>query len=140
MTLDARHVFHSGWMLFAGVCRIRIYETFRPEEGRPTVVIASQIAGCGASVTNFAENIATEVIRMQHARRRLEPGDPRYEFVWVEHYPAGLLRLLPEGSDELFRLVTFQRLPGHDLACPQWGQPISQEDVEASLIGCPLGT
>ena len=135
-TLDARHVFPNVWMPLDSVCRIRIYETVHPEEGRPTVVVASQIPGCAASVTNFAEDIATEVIRMQRARRGLGPGDPRHEFVWVEHYPPGILGLIPRGC---FRLVSFHQMLDGSLACPKWDQPISQKEIEASLLGCPLG-
>ena len=138
-TLDARHVFRRGGMPSGDACRIRIYETPRPEEGCPTVIVASQIPGCAASVTNFAEDIATEVVRMQRARHRLEPGDPRHAFVWVEHYPPGLLRLLPGGPDGFFRRVTFRSSPGGDLTCPEWGPFLSRQDVEASLLGCPLG-
>ena len=132
-TLDARHVFQ---MLSQGVCRIRIYETFRPEPGCPTVIVASQIAGSAPSVTNFAEDIATEVVRMQRARRCLDSGDPRHEFVWLEHYPPGILSLMPEGY---FQLVCFQQMPDGSLACPQWDRPICQEEVETSFLGCPLG-
>lgn len=102
LTLDARHVFQ---MLSQGVCHIRIYETFRPERGRPTVIVASQIAGSAPSVTNFAEDIGTEVVRMQRARRCLDPGDPRHQFVWVEHYPPGILSLMPDGY---FQRVRFR--------------------------------
>lgn len=134
-TLDARHVFHAGRLLSQGTCRIRIYETFRPEPGQPTVIVASQLAGSAPSVTNLAEDIATEVVRMQRARRCLEPGAPRHPFVWVEHYPAGTLGLVAGGY---FQRVRFQPMADGRLACPKWDRPISQEDVEALLLGCPL--
>ena len=123
-------------MLSQGACRIRIYETSRPERGRPTVIVASQIAGSAPSVTNFAEDIATEVVRMQRARRGLGPGDARHEFVWVGHYPPGILGLMPGGY---FQRVRFRQRPDGRLAYPEWDRPISQEDVETLFLGCPLG-
>lgn len=73
---------------------------------------------------------------MQRARRCLDLSDPRHEFVWVEHYPSGILSLMPDGY---FQRVRFRQLPDGSLACPEWDRPIRQEDVETSLLGCPLG-
>ncbi len=65
-------------MTFESSCRIRVYETLQAGEGLPTVIIVSQIPGCAASVTNHAEDIATEAVRMQRARpaRGSGEGDP----------------------------------------------------------------
>ena len=73
---------------------------------------------------------------MQRARRCFDPADPRHEFVWLEHYPAGILSLMPEGY---FQRVHFRQEPDGSLACPQWDRPICQGEVETSFLGCPLG-
>ena len=81
--------FYRGYWSEGGRCRIRIYR----EEGRPPVVVCSQLADNGnTSVTNMTEYLAAEVIE--------EHGLPT-PLVWIEHYPEH------EGEVGEWSLVTF---------------------------------
>ena len=114
-------------------CRIRIY---RPT-GKPPVIIASEEAeqNPGTSITNMAEQIATDVSRIH--------GLAHEPFVWIEHYDDRAISAahrhsagpLGRENGESFDRVEFRRV-GTRLTHPSW-QHLSKEEVEA-LIGQSL--
>ncbi len=108
-------------------CRIRIYRS----QSKLPVIIATEEVGQnpGTSITNMAEQIATDVSRIY--RLAHEP------FVWIEHYddrsdPIALKYGIRRTKGESFDRVEFRRR-GTELSEPDW-RPISKEAVEA-LIG-----
>lgn len=111
-------------------CRLRVY---RPE-GKPPVIIASEEEdqNPGTSITNMAEEIATDVCRIY--------GLAHEPFIWIEHYddrgdPAkrrGLGDAFGRVSGESFDVVMFLRR-GTRLSGPEWC-PITKAEVE-DLIG-----
>jgi hypothetical protein len=100
-------------------CWLRVYQ----DDDRTPVVIATEMPdNKGVSVTNYAEELASQVQRMF--------GFPRLH--WIEHYP-------PRGKlkrDEEFDLVEFQQEPWGEYCDPDW-RPICKQDVEA-IIGVTL--
>ncbi len=76
-----------------GRCRVRVY--LPDEELDAPVVICSELpTNERASVTNFAEQLAAEVIRYHRLPAPV---------VWIEHHPPETT----EGTTETFDLVTF---------------------------------
>ncbi len=118
----------EGYARCASRCRIRIFR----REGRPPVVIASDEADAnpGTSITNAAEELATDVARVYGLA-----GEP---FVWIEHYDdranptAARLRTFGSDKGESFDLVEF-RAQGTTLRSPEW-TPIPKSEVQ-ELIG-----
>jgi hypothetical protein len=118
---------YRGYHGCQSCCRIRIY---RPA-GKPPVIIATEAAGQnpGTSITNLAEQIATDVTRIY--RLAQEP------FVWIEHYddrsdPIALKYGIRRTKGESFDRVEF-RQRGSELFEPHW-RPIAKEAVE-EMIG-----
>jgi hypothetical protein len=108
-------------------CRIRIY---RPQ-GKSLVIIASEEAdqNPGTSITNMAEQIATDVSRIY--------GLAHEPFIWIEHYddrsdPLAMRDGFRREAGESFDRVEFRR-SGTRLTNADWHH-IAKVDVEA-LIG-----
>lgn len=118
-TLDMRYSFR-GLCGAPSCCRLRVFEP----KGKPVVVVTELDDNPGTSVTNFAEELATDVGELLE-----QPTD----MVWIEHYPerGPAYRRLPESFDR----VTFA-WTGRHFAGPQWRR-LSRAAVE-TLIGGPL--
>lgn len=135
-TLDAVYAHPYFCPLFSNTCRIRVYETPPNYDPLPTVFIATQLPdNDGTSVTNAAEELATEVIRAQRVRRGLSGKDPRHTAVWVEQYPAGILA--PIDFEERLSVVSFDELPDGRLHDPIW-EYVTRSFIEGSLLRIPL--
>ena len=135
-TLDAVYAHPYFCPPFSSTCRIRIYETPSNHDLLPTVFIATELSdNDGTSVTNAAEELATEVIRAQRARRGLSSEDPRHTAVWVEQYPAGML--VPIDFEEHLSVVSFEELPDGRLHDPIW-ELVPRSFIEGSLLRMPL--
>ena len=136
-TLDAvyRHPYFCP--PFVNVCRIRIYETPPNDDRLPTVFVASQLPESmqGTSITNAAEELATEVVRSQRSRRLLCPDDARYGAVWVQHYPPGVV--VPADLEERFSVVSFTELPDGSLVRPSW-KPAARSWLENTILQAGL--
>jgi hypothetical protein len=105
-----------------GVCDV---EFVRLSDGRTLVICAERDDNPGASVTNAAELIATQVC--QHYQ--IDPA----ALVWVEHYPPGRAH----GKTPDWDRVTFQIIrAGHHwyFAEPDW-RPMRPQDWLA--LGLP---
>ncbi len=127
-TFDFEQTFPTYDPARTGICRIRIFEPRHPSKTGRVVIIASQKPASVASVTNFAERIATDVTATYPRDRQI--GLLQGGIVWVEHYPSGSM-LTP--NQERFSIVTFQGLPNGDLSDPEW-QEVPRHVIERSLI------
>lgn len=127
-TFDFEQTFPTYDPAQTGVCRIRIFEPKHPSNTGKVVIVASQKPASVASVTNFAERIATDVIASYYRGRenRLVQGG----IVWIEHYPSGTM-LTPK--QERFSFVTFQGLSNGVMYDPEW-QEVPRHLIERSLI------
>ena len=142
-TLDFQQTFPSFHPAYPGTCRIRIYESGRSDAEASPVVVASQNSDSAASITNFAEDIATAIIRSHRerfdsrSRHFCEPAaaEPPRSAVWIEHYPPGTMLT---SSQERFSIVTFQPLPHGTFASPQW-QTVPRTLIEHLLLRAALG-
>jgi hypothetical protein len=117
-------------------CHLAVYD-----HGGKVIVIATEPeSNQGASITNMAEYLATQVWH--------EVGAPALEhFMWIERYPDRAFVAGRPALEESFDLVTFTATQPHAYAVadqrqyptvlrePQW-KPITQADVE-ELIGEP---
>ncbi len=127
-TFDFEQTFPTYDPAQIGICRIRIFEPKHPSNTSKVVIIASQKPASVASVTNFAERIATDVIA-SHPRSR-EITLLQGEIVWIEHYPPGSM-LTPQ--QERFSIITFRGLLDNYLTDPEW-QEVSRHFIECNLI------
>lgn len=99
--------------------RVRIFAPADSSD-EPVVVLCSELVdNPSASVTNAAEEMATQV------RDRYVKGRP---MIWIEHYT--------KFKEETFDLVEFDEGPGGSLCAPRW-KHLGRERFEA-LIGSPL--
>lgn len=120
--LDTTFTFTDG-LRRRGSCRIRIYQI-----PRKTVVIATDLAS-GPSVTNAAEEIATQVAQ----KYAIDPAS----LTWIEHYQRPDRRAKPgEPKGEEFDLVTFT-WDGTRFVEPQWSYTTQQKVEE--MIDKKLG-
>lgn len=105
-------------------CRIRVYQL----ANGIIVVIATELPdNAGASITNAAEILATEMRRWF-----VVPGGGLF---WIEHYQdRALIGGRPQQKESFDRV--FFRWDGAQYDDPVW-QPFSREQVEV-LIGEPL--
>jgi hypothetical protein len=93
-------------------CRIRLYE----HDGRQ-VVVASEVAdNPGMSVTNAAEDLATQVVT--YYKLDIE------RLVWIEHYPADR-KLEDPATFDLVRFTWTEETASH----PEWRR-LTFEEVE----------
>ena len=137
-TFDFEQTFPTYDPAQTGTCRIRIFEPKHSSKTSKVVIVASQKPSSVASVTNFAERIATDVIASYHRGRdqgsrstaQKQMSLLRREIVWIEHYPPGCM-LTPQ--QERFSIVTFRGLSTGDLSDPEW-QEVSRHFIERSLI------
>lgn len=98
-----RHSF-LGFGIHKSACEVEIYKTVA---GRYLVILTD--IGEGTSVTNAAEQIATEVYNIYLK----EDGVSSEDVVWVEHYPESdvpysIINLEPTEENK----VSFARIPG----------------------------
>lgn len=102
-------------------CRIRVFEP----NGQPLVVLATELPdNPGTSITNFAEQLATQIGELLAA--------PLETLVWIEHYPE---RGAKPHERESFALVSFTRT-ALGLSTPRW-RHLDRAEV-AALIGGEL--
>ena len=96
-THDYEHSFKNWWNSVESVCHVRIFEGEGEQKGA-TIVVCSQLSDdkrAGVSVTNAAEQIATEVSN----KHRIQPNC----LVWFEHYAgAKTSAFLKETVDRVF--------------------------------------
>jgi hypothetical protein len=105
-------------------CRIRVYQL----ANGTIVVIATELPdSAGASITNAAEILATEMRRWF-----VVPGGGLF---WIEHYQdRAMIGGRPQQKESFDRV--FFRWDGTQYDDPDW-KPFSRQQVEA-LIGEPL--
>jgi len=127
-TFDFEQTFPTYDPAQTGICRIRIFEPKHPSKTSKVIIVASQKLASVASVTNFAERIAKDVIASYHKGREISLLQG--EIVWIEHYPSGSMLTLQQ---ERFSIVTFRGLSNGDLSDPEW-QEVSRHFIERSLI------
>ena len=141
-TLDTERTFKTFDPAQRGTCRIRLFQPVRALPVPRAVIVASQSPHSAASITNFAEELATDVIGSYWDERggRLPLSsyapskDARQGVVWIEHYPPGTM-LVP--SQERFCIVTFLTLPDGTFGNPCW-HPVDRTFVEHSLLRLEL--
>lgn len=108
-----------GFLNTPSRCRVRVFEP----HNQPLVVLATELPdNPGTSITNFAEQLATQVGQLLAA--------PLETLVWIEHYPE---RGTKPHERESFSLVSFTRTP-HGLSQPRW-RHLDRAEVEAIIGG-----
>ncbi len=164
-TFDFQHRFSTYDPSQAGTCRIRIFEFFSSEDFTSeafvpetlsartarckfpkitkTVIVASQDRHSAASVTNFAESIATEIC-LGHRKRRAsltlpspsqnlalgQAANVLPQTVWIEHYPPGTLLT---AKQERFSIVEFACRSDKTLFNPRWRE-VPRLHIEQSIL------
>lgn len=119
LTHNLRYDF-TNWHGAPAHCWLRVFED---KDRIPIAIVTEMPDNEGVSVTNYAEELATEVQR-------------KYGFSqlrWIEHYPPRGRKL---HSNEEFDLVEFKQDADGVYNEPEWC-PISKNDVEA-MIGTSL--
>jgi hypothetical protein len=120
-----------------GLCRLRIFvpDAEGEERGDAPVVVCTELpANRGPSVTELAESLYAEVLRLYGEALPREP-------VWIEHWPPAST----DGAAETFELVVFAHPevrevagdegegPVLEVGRPEW-KPLDRVSVEA-LVG-----
>ena len=133
-TFDFEQTFPTYDPAQTGICRIRIFEPNHPSITRQVVIVASQEPASVASVTNFAEGIATDVIASYRKGREISLSQSEIvsqgEIVWIEHYPRGTMLTQHQ---ERFSIVTFQCRPDKTFFDPIWRE-VSRLFIEQSVL------
>jgi hypothetical protein len=88
---------------FRAVCGIQV---FKIDNSQKVMILATELKNNpGASITNAAENIATEIIRLV---------DIQYDnMIWIEHYKR-------ENEEDTFDYVKFECNSNNVLSNPEW--------------------
>ena len=89
---------------------------------RKYVFVATELPdNPGTSVTNYAEHLATAMLRQYG----LKPAD----MIWIEHYPKS-----KDHQEEDFDLVRFLDIEGDSFRSPVWRR-ITEQAVEDLIAG-----
>ena len=136
--------FKGQWNKVESECGIDIYEGQADQAGC-LVVICKQLRteGCGVSVTNAAEQIATEVLLTRvHEWCLALPADKRISpnnIVWIEYYPQEDRSVTGKARvDRVTFAIEIEYIPsvikGLTFAHPKWHR-LDRETVEKWIGG-----
>ena len=124
--VDTVHHYHA-WTGNDARCRLRLFW----RKATAVAIVTELPDNPGMSVTNYAENLATEIAQ----RYGIEPG----RLVWIEHYPQRDPAVYndPELDAETYDLATFVwDCQSREYSDPDWIR-IDRATAEA-LAGAPL--
>ena len=96
-------------------------EAHRRSDGKFIFVATELPDNPGTSVTNYAEHLATAMLRQYG----LKPAD----VIWIEHYPKS-----KDHQKEDFDLVRFLDIEGDSFRSPVWSR-ITEQAVEDLIAG-----
>ncbi len=153
LTQDVIYEFKGLWSCDSK-CRIRIYEGAGPQSGMTVVLCTELEDNEGTSVTNYAEHIASEIMRLYN----IAP----HSLLWIEHYEYRGVKLRHHETGRLtaqfaehFDRVIFNEVDSRtgNLKRPAWvrftkqtveqwiGESVSSPECETwERVGMPEGT